>query len=97
MLKGGKDKKTPAIRLGLAKGPVKYEDILYFTGPYIFNRLSERLTFLAAFFYSVASKIVFNLTIAHFEFAILQVGIADKDIFISNYQTLSRKQTGAQV
>lgn len=26
----GKDKKTPAMRLGLAKGPVKYEDILYF-------------------------------------------------------------------
>ena len=33
VLKGGKDKKTPAMRLGLAKGPVKYEDILYFTGP----------------------------------------------------------------
>lgn len=30
---GTKDKKTPAMRLGLAKGPVKYEDILYFTGP----------------------------------------------------------------
>ena len=28
-----KDKKAPAMRLGLAKGPVKYEDILYFTGP----------------------------------------------------------------
>ena len=33
VLVGGKDKKTPAMRLGLAKGPVKYEDILYFTGP----------------------------------------------------------------
>lgn len=33
VLKGTKDKKTPAMRLGLAKGPVKYEDILYFTGP----------------------------------------------------------------
>lgn len=27
----GKDKQTPAMRLGLAKGPVKYEDVLYFT------------------------------------------------------------------
>ncbi|NTG25504.1 IS1 family transposase [Agrobacterium rhizogenes] len=26
----GKDKKTPAMRLGLAKGPVRYEDIIYF-------------------------------------------------------------------
>ncbi len=33
VLKGTKDKKTPVMRLGLAKGPVKYEDILYFTGP----------------------------------------------------------------
>lgn len=33
VLVGGKDKKTPAMRLGLAKGPVKYEDILYFIGP----------------------------------------------------------------
>jgi hypothetical protein len=33
VLKGGKDKKKPAMRLGLAKGPVKYEDILYFTWP----------------------------------------------------------------
>jgi ribosomal protein S28E/S33 len=33
VLVSGKDKKTPAMRLGLAKGPVKYEDILYFTGP----------------------------------------------------------------
>ena len=33
VLKGSKDDKTPAMRLGLAKGPVKYEDILYFTGP----------------------------------------------------------------
>ncbi|HCF4215530.1 TPA: IS1 family transposase [Pseudomonas aeruginosa] len=33
VLKSGKDKKTPAMRLGLAKGPVKYEDILYFTEP----------------------------------------------------------------
>ncbi|MDX3923298.1 hypothetical protein QYP08_29720, partial [Pseudomonas aeruginosa] len=33
VLKGDKDSKTPAMRLGLAKGPVKYEDILYFTGP----------------------------------------------------------------
>ena len=33
VLVGGKDKKTPAMRLGLAKGPVKYEDILYFTEP----------------------------------------------------------------
>lgn len=24
-----KDRKTPAMRLGLAKGPIKYEDILY--------------------------------------------------------------------
>jgi len=26
----GEDKKTPAMRLGLARGPVRYEDILYF-------------------------------------------------------------------
>lgn len=26
----GDDKRTPAMRLGLAKGPVKYEDVLYF-------------------------------------------------------------------
>ena len=26
----GEDKKTPAERLGLAKGPVQYEDVLYF-------------------------------------------------------------------
>jgi hypothetical protein len=26
----GEDKRTPAMRLGLAKGPVKYEDVLYF-------------------------------------------------------------------
>lgn len=31
VLKSDKDSKTPAMRLGLAKGPVKYEDILYFT------------------------------------------------------------------
>ncbi len=28
----GEDKKTPAMRLGLAKGPVDYEDIIYFQG-----------------------------------------------------------------
>jgi hypothetical protein len=28
--KTGDDKKTPAMRLGLAKGPVRLEDILYF-------------------------------------------------------------------
>lgn len=33
VLKGSKDNKPPAMRLRLAKGPVKYEDILYFTGP----------------------------------------------------------------
>ena len=27
----GKDRKTPAMRLGLAKGQVASEDILYFT------------------------------------------------------------------
>lgn len=26
-----KDKQTPAMRIGLARGPVKYEDVLYFT------------------------------------------------------------------
>jgi hypothetical protein len=37
------------MRLGLGKSPAKYEDILYLTGPYIFNKLSEKLTFLATF------------------------------------------------
>lgn len=31
-IKVGKDGKTPAMRLGLAKGPVRFEDIIYFTG-----------------------------------------------------------------
>ena len=29
----GEDKKTPAMRLGLARGPVRYKDILNFMGP----------------------------------------------------------------
>jgi hypothetical protein len=29
--KAGKDKQTPAMRLGLAKAPIALEDILYFT------------------------------------------------------------------
>lgn len=29
----GEDKKTPAMRLGLAKGPVKVEQIIYFGSP----------------------------------------------------------------
>ena len=28
----GEDGKTPAMRIGLARGPVEYEDLLYFTG-----------------------------------------------------------------
>jgi len=28
----GEDKKTPAMRLGLAQGPIKIEDLLYFVG-----------------------------------------------------------------
>jgi hypothetical protein len=31
--KVGEDRKTPAMRLGLAKGKVKPEDILYFSSP----------------------------------------------------------------
>lgn len=27
----GQDKRTPAMRLGLARGPVSYEDVIYFT------------------------------------------------------------------
>lgn len=30
VIEGDEDKKTPAMRLGLARGPVRYEDILYF-------------------------------------------------------------------
>ena len=29
-VKKGRDRKTPAMRLGLAKGPIRIEDILYF-------------------------------------------------------------------
>ena len=42
MQKGDRDKSAPAMRLEPAKGPVRYEDILYFAGPYDFNRLNER-------------------------------------------------------
>jgi len=31
-IKAGKDKKTPAMRLGLAKGKVSFEDVVYFKG-----------------------------------------------------------------
>ncbi len=31
-VKTGKDKGTPAMRLGLAKGKIRFEDIIYFTG-----------------------------------------------------------------
>jgi len=35
----GKDRKTPAQRLGLAKAPLDYEDIIYFGN---YSAISER-------------------------------------------------------
>lgn len=37
----GEDKKTPAMRLGLARGPVASEDILYFTSPSLSDQTSN--------------------------------------------------------
>jgi len=42
MRKVDRDKSAPTMRPEVAKGPVRYEGILYFTRPLDSNRLNER-------------------------------------------------------
>src|SRR3546814_13625711 len=50
-----------------------------------------------SWFYRSKLKIVFDLAILDLEFAVLQVGVADEDVFVATHHLLGRQQAGAGV